>query len=221
MVAMHGDDLETMLFENAPSQLFERCLKAIFAAHKLAHDECGTGYERTEAENLIPYMRRAKVEGLIRAAAGMVRGVTTSVVKSTNSNWNHTEIRSGCVVVTASAVQTPCALVDPAEFRTTLARSSQGVLWPEFDDEPEPDAVLYAMLLHGKSRWASKEDDERYGHLPGSVYLAIPAPDFASYVHEINLFDRFPAVVEENFPQEWDGEAKISYVARSRKLWAS
>src|SRR5260370_8854796 len=111
-----------------------------------------------------------------------------------SSSWNHTELQSGPVVITASTVQSPCDLVEEAEFRSTLALSNQGVLWPEPGDEPDPDA-LYAILLHSRSRFPSGEQ-ARNGHLPRSAYLVFPFPDLSGYAHEINLFDRFPGVVD-------------------------
>ena len=69
------------------------------------------------------------------------------------SAWNHTELRSGPVILTASSVQSPCDLVEEADFRLTLARDNQAALWPEPGDEPGPDdAPLYVILLHSKSR---------------------------------------------------------------------
>src|SRR5579862_4909253 len=130
----------------------------------------------------------------MRDAADM-EGIQAEAVRSRMSNWNHTELRSGPVVLTASSVQSPCDLVEEADFRLTLARDNQGVLWPEPMDEPSPDAPLYVLLLHSRSRW-SWEDQARYGHLPGSAYLAFPLPDLSGYAHDINLFDRFPHVVE-------------------------
>lgn len=212
-------DLEQLLFDNAPLELFERVLRALFAAHRLAHEETVPFYESTELTNLQPYVRRAKVESFIREAAAMVPGVTSRVARS--SSWNHTEILSGRVIITAHAVPSPCAMVEPADFRVTLAQSSQDVLWHLPQDEPAQDTPLYCVLLHSTSSWVTKDDQERFGHLPGSVYLAIPAPDLKYYVREINLFDRFPQVVESNIPRDWNEEAKVSYVTRARKLLAS
>lgn len=215
------NELETLLFSEAPSELFERLLRAAFAAHAIAHEEAYGTYADTEAENVLPYSRRGYLEGGMRDVAAMVPGVTAKAFKSPRSSWNHTEIRSGRVVITASAVQTPCGLVEPSEFRTTLARSAQGVLWPEPGDEPDDSTPLYVLFLHGRSTWVKKEDKAKYGKLLGSAYLALPAPDLTSYVHSINLFEKFPAIVADNMPREWDEEAKVSYLSQSRRIIAS
>jgi hypothetical protein len=218
---MTPEDLEQILFDDAPQELFERLLRGTFAAHKIAYEDTYGTHADTEAENALPYNRRAHLEGAMRDAAAMVPGVSSRVVRSSRSSWNHTELRSGRVVITASTVQSPCGLVEPSEFRTTLARSSQGVLWPEPGDVPGDTTPLYALFLHGRSVWARREDKEKYGKLLGSAYIALPAPDLRSYVHEINLFDLFPDVVADNFPREWDEEAKVSYLAQSRRILAS
>ena len=81
-------------------------------------------------------------------------GIRSNVVKSDKSFWNHSELTSGPIVLTASTVQTPCGPVDTSDFRLTLARSNQEVLWPEPFDEPAEGAPLYVLLLHSRSRWS-------------------------------------------------------------------
>jgi hypothetical protein len=202
-----------------PSKFFERLLRGVFAAHKVAAEECAANFKGPERDNILGLYRRAKLEGFMRDTAAM-EGIGAQVVRSRMSAWNHTELRTGPVILTASSVQSPCDLVDEADFRLTLARDNQGVLWPEPTDEPRPDASLYVLLLHSKSRWAW-EEQARYGHLPGSAYLAFPLPDLSGYAHDINLFDRFPHVVDSLLPQEWDQEAKVRYLVNTRKALAA
>lgn len=212
---MTGDELEAIMFNHMPPKFIERLLRAVFAAHKVAIEECSANFKGPEADNILGHYRRAKLEGFMRDTADM-EGIRAQVVRSRMSNWNHTELRSGPVVLTASSVQSPCDLVEEADFRVTLARDNQEALWPEPGDEPSPDAPLYALLLHSKSRW-SHEEQMRYGHLPGSAYLAFPLPDLSGYAHDINLFDKFPHVVDSFLPQEWDTEAKVRYLRYTRK----
>ena len=208
-----------MLFEHMPPRFFERLIRALFAAHKAAAEECAANYRDTEVDNILGLCRRAKLEGFMRDAAQM-EGISASVVRSQKSNWNHTELRSGPVVLTASTVQAPCDIVEDAEFRRTLARSNQDVLWPEPGDQPPPDAPLYAILLHSKNRWPPG-DQGRSTNLPGSAYVAFPRPDLSGYAHEINLFDKFPRVVDSLLPQEWDQEAKVRYLTNTWKTIAA
>jgi hypothetical protein len=213
--AVTGDELDEILFRHMRPRLFERLLRAVFAAHKVAAEECAANYKKPEFDNMLGFCRRAKLEGFIRDATEM-GGIAASAVRSRLSNWNHNEVWSGPVVLTASSVQSPCDLVEEAEFRSTLARSNQGVLWPEPGDDPEPDAPLYVILLHSKSQ-LPHEDQARHGYLPSSAYLGLPLPDLFGYAHEINLFDRFPHVVDSLLPQDWDKEAKVRYLLNARK----
>jgi hypothetical protein len=211
-----GDELEAILFRNLQPRFFGRLLRAVYASHKVAAEECTANFKSPEADNILGHYRRAKLEGFMRDAADM-EGVPHQVVRSRMSAWNHTELRSGPVILTASSVQSPCDLVEEADFRLTLARDNQAALWPEPGDEPPDDAPLYVILLHSKSRWP-REDQIQYGHLPGSAYLSFPLPDLSGYAHEINLFERFPEVVDSLLPQEWDQEAKVQYLRSARKI---
>lgn len=213
---MNGAELEELTYRHVPEPFFERLLRAVFTAHAVASEDCRSGFEPTEATNLIPYYRRAKVEGYMRDAAAMQQGIEAHVVKAPKSNWYHTELRSGPIVITANSVQAPCGPVEKSEFRLTLARDNQLALW----DEPEDlvaDSPLYALLLRSRSQGETDEDRARYGHLPGSAYIAYPTPDLSDYVHDVNLFEKFPKVVESFMPSEWDAEAKVRYTYRARK----
>jgi hypothetical protein len=210
-----GAELEAILFRHMPPKFFARLLRAVFTAHKFAAEECAANFQPPEADNILGHYRRAKLEGFMRATAEM-EGIGSAVVRSRLSAWNHTELRSGPVVLTASSVQSPCDLVEEADFRLTLARDNQGALWPEPGDEAAPGAPLYVLLLHSKSRWRH-DDQVRYGRLPGSAYLAFPLPDLSGYAHDISLFDMFPHVVDSFLPQEWDQEAKVRYLLNTRK----
>ncbi len=216
---MNGPELEAYTYQHMPEVLFERLLRAVFAAHQLSAEECRAGFEPSESFNLLPFHRRARLEGLMRDVADRT-GIVSKVVKSDKSFWNHTELRSGPVVLTASTVQSPCGPVDTSDFRLSLASSNQGVLWPEAFDEPVDGAPLYILLLHSRSRWLSVADQERFGHLPGSAYIAYPTPDLDGYAHEVNLFDKYPGTVASFMPEAWNDDARISYFFKARKLVA-
>lgn len=217
---MTGAELEKTTFAHIPEAFFGRLLRAVFAAHKVAFEDCRDSFAETEAANLRPYYRRGKIESFMRDAADMVPGVTSTVVLGEGS-WYHTELRSGPVVLTASSVPAPCAIVERAEFRQTLARDNAQRLWPEPGDIPPDDAPLYVLLLHSKSRWETTGESREHGHLPGSAYIAYPSPKLDTYVHEINLFERFPEIVEAHMPQTWDTDAAVRYVQSARKAYSA
>jgi hypothetical protein len=209
------NDLEQALELHFPLEFQRRVLRAVFAAHKVSWDDCLASYAPTEAQNVRPYTKRAKLEGYLRDIADIVQGVTAEVVRANKSGWNHTEVRSGPVVLTANSVQAPCALVERAEFRLTLARDAQLPLFP--DERITDESPLYVLLLHSRSDWPTVEEWRDFGHLPGSAYLAFPSADLSRYVHEINLFDKFSDVVAEHLPEEWNEEVIVAYRERARK----
>lgn len=212
---MTAEDLEAFTYRHMPESFFRAALKGVFQAHEVARKDCRAAFADTEAENVLGYYRRGKLEGYLRDIAARFPNLTATVSKAENSNWNHTEVHAGPVILTENSVQTPCAPVEKAEFRLTLARSSQMTLW----DEPRPeDAPLYVLLLHSRSKWDTPAARQRWGHLPESAYLAFPSPDLNSYVHEINLFKKFPDVVLDHLPAEWDDDAQVRYFQQASKV---
>jgi hypothetical protein len=209
-------EIERLFFEYVPEAFSRNLLRAVFTARRLTWDHCQTEFPAQEADNVRPWYARGKIEALMREAADLVDGMSSSVQKASGSGWNHTRIYSGPVLLTAAGVQTPCGPVNKAEFRCGLARSNQGVLF----GEEKGAGGLYALLLHSPYRWGSDDDRQKYGYLPGSAYIAFPAADLDSYVHELNLFDRYPEVVSANYPQEWSTSAQVRYLRNARKsIW--
>lgn len=210
-----GAELEALTFLQMPEVFFRKALAAVYGAHETAWRVCYNNHADSEADDLVPIERRARLEGNLRAVAELVPGVTASTVYGRRGGCNHVEVRSGPIILTSSAVPRPCDPVRWANFRDTLARNSQGVLFG--GDEPAKDAPLYVLLLHSHYLCADRDEQRKNGYLPGSVYLAWPAPD-RTYVHTLNLFDKFPDVVEANTPRDWSAAARVSYIYRSRRV---
>lgn len=216
---MDARELAAMTEQYVPAEFQRRALQGVFTAHQVSAEYVRAEFAPTEAVNLLPYYRRAKLEGYLRDAAER-SGIAAKAVKSPGSGWFHSEVRSGPVVLTASTVQTPCGPVDPSEFRLSLAEENPLYLWDEPGDAPADDPPLYILLLHSRSVWSTAEEDSRYGILPGSAYLAFPAAGLETYLHTINLFEAFPDVVESYLPREWATEAKVRYIHNARRLSA-
>jgi hypothetical protein len=212
---MDANQLEAMFFEHVPEQFCRRALRMIFDARRRAWDHCKAEFPPTEAENVRPWYVRGKVETQLRDVADLhaTDGMTHRVLKAPGSGWNHTEVMAGPVLLTAGAVQTPCGPINKADFRLGLAASNQGSL---FDSGPMGEN-LYVMLVHSGYRSMSASDQAKYGHLPASAYLAFPAADLDSYLLEVNLFDRYPDIVQASLPQEWNKEAIVRFMYDARK----
>ncbi len=207
-----GVDLEATLFEHLPETFFRRAVDMVFDGHRRAHDAAYSQYAAAEAKNFRPYAKRANVETGLGAVADLHEsdGVTHRAVAG-GGNWNHREVTAGPVVLTCASTRTPCGLLPAAGYRLELAATTNGTL---LDIEGER---VYAMLLHSNYHPKNADDAHKFGHLPGSCYLAFPEPDLKSYMHEINLFDRYPDTVKAQLPPEWDDAAVVGYLFNARK----
>jgi hypothetical protein len=202
-----ADELDALTDRYLPEQFQAGALRAVFTARDAAYRHCVAEYEPEEEVNVRPFATRGKLEGLLRNVATLVPNVTSKVIKTRGQFWNHTEIYSGPVTLTAHAVQSPCEMVEDADYKRSLAGSNQGLLFGA-----APGSRLYAVLLHSQFRGRTPEDCRKYANLPGSVYLAYPSTDLRGYLHKISLFVKFPNIVESYMPQEWDSAARAHYL---------
>jgi hypothetical protein len=220
---MIAEEIELTTFEHLPDAFWTRMIPGLFAAHKRAHEVTFAEFERPEADDLLGFIRRAKVEANLRGAASLFPdAMEANAVRSRLGPWHHVEVRSGPVVLTASTVTSPGDMVDHAEFRESLAHEANVLRLDLEGEEPVDRKVLplYAILLHSKYR-AARPDDHQYAYLPGSAYLAFPNAGCDHYLHTINLFDRYADLVARHMPQEWDTEAHVRYFHSARRLVAA
>lgn len=190
-----------------PDDFLMAAIKSLFLAKKLAYDSCCTGeFAEPEIANVMPYHIRGKMEGLLRGTAERFPSMTSDMILV--AGWNHTEIKSGPFTLTAHAVDSPCGMVDDAKYRKSLAESQSSLIGPE---EVMPDAKLYALFLHSPYQGLSAKDRREHRYLPGSAYLALPEAALKRYAHRIDLFAKFPALVDGLLPKEWDNAARAVY----------
>lgn len=204
---MDTAELDELTDKYLPVQFQVGALRAVFTARDVAYKYCAAEFEAPEADNVRPFMTRGKLEGLLRDVAELIPSCEGKAIPANGKFWNHTEIYSGLITLTAHAVQTPCEMVEDAEYKRTLAGSNQDPLFGE-----EPGTRLYAVLLHTQFRGRTLEEGKEYANLPGSAYIAYPSADLKGYLHKINLFAKYPGVVENFIPQEWDHAAKVHYL---------
>ncbi len=213
---MTPKELEQLLFRHMPPPLFRNVLRAVFQAYGTAWSDCRGRFSASQFENMVGYEVRGKLEDGLAAVAARFPGIKAVNRRAPGSKWNRTELHSGPVLLVENAVETPCAMLNWAEFRRTLAARNQRAFFP--DESRHHDDPLYVALVHSRSVWPNANGRQRWGHLPGSTYVAFPARDLNCYLHEINLFDLFPDVVLAATPQAWDTEAKVRYVQRARRV---
>lgn len=211
-MSMTPDEIEEFTLAHVSDGFIRRALKGVFRAHVDSWRHCRDNLSAGEAKNLLPYDRRARVETNLLAAAELHPELVASSVAS--QWWQHVEVRGGPVVLTSASTPRPCGEVRWSRYRETLAEGGQLRI---FGDEPPPDAPLYVILLHTKYLASTAQDRRDHGHLPGAAYLAWPNGELKHHIHAVNLFDRYPEVVAENLPAEWEPEVRLRYVERSRR----
>jgi hypothetical protein len=212
-------ELEALTFAHMPRPFFRSALLAIFQAYRVGWADCRPQFSARQFDNIVGHYVRSKLEDALQGVADRF-GMATAIKRAPGSRWNRTEVHSGPILLVEHAVDTPCALLEYARYRETLAESNQ--LRFQFPDDPRAhQAPLYVALLHSRSQWGiDTTARQRWGHLPGSAYLAFPAADMRFYVHDINLFELFPDVVRAQTPNEWDTDAQVRYLDRARKARA-
>jgi hypothetical protein len=217
---MTNDELEQVFSAQMPEEFQRRILGSVFSSYQISKEQCRIQFAPTEAVNVEPFYRRGVLEGHLRDAAGLSAQLTARIARAEGSNWNHTEIHGGQVVLTASAVSRAGALVRKSDYRIDLAQTNTPTLFSTVDmSEPLP---LYAILIHSRSDWDTPEERAKFSHLPGSAYIAFPDESLEGYMHKFSLFEKYPDIVESHQPDDLSGAAKIRYIRRSRAgYWAA
>ncbi|MAT05931.1 MAG: hypothetical protein CL424_12905 [Acidimicrobiaceae bacterium] len=213
-MSMTPDELEEFTFAHLPDAFIRRALMGVFRAHADSWRYCRDNFTPGEGKNLLPFHRRARVEANLLAAAELHSDLTARSIASNDAWWHHVEIQGGPIILTSASTTAPCGDVRWSQYRGSLAQSGQLRL---FDEHPPENAPLYVLLLHTKFIAASPQEHRDFGHLPGAAYISWPNGDLKHHLHAVNLFDRYPDVVEANLPVEWDPDVRLRYVERSRR----
>lgn len=217
---MTNDELEQVFSSQIPKEFQRRLLGSVFSSYLISKEQCRIQFAPTEAVNVEPFYRRGVLEGHLRDAAGLSPELIARIARAEGSNWNHTEIQGGQVVLTASAVPYAGALVRKADYRINLAQTNSPTLFSAFEGTEQ--TPLYAILIHSRSIWDTHEERAQFGHLPGSAYIAFPDESLDGYMHKFNLFEKYPDIVGSHQPDDLSGLAKIRYIQRSRAgYWAA
>lgn len=181
-------ELEDMFFEAFPEEFLRNLLRLISEVYVEAYEECQSSYPIPEAHDLRSHMRRAKLEYQVRELVRNFPDIVAEVEKNKKKTSFYTKLKNKRVVLTISAVNHPNTIVRRAEFRETYARNAQLSL---FDPEPvpPPDALLYAILLHGP--------DSLEPSRPGFINVVFPNKNCKAYVGSIDLMLKFNTLTTE------------------------
>jgi hypothetical protein len=183
-------ELVQFFWNHFPRKYLEQVFRSVFDCYEAAYDHCETHFERAEAGNVLPFVRRAMIEAQLREIARSFPEIAATARRSPESAWNHTLVICGRVALTESTVSQPEENVRPSIFRQQYsARDNVRHLFPEMEpDEPAPDSMLYGILLHGRS--------EQGSNILGFARIRFPKENVDGYQPgSIDLFQEFPQVV--------------------------
>lgn len=181
-------ELRDLFFNDVSETVILDTARCIIGSYSEAYRYCIDNFPGPEAHDLYPIARRAMFERNWRARLSRYDvGVTAE--PNAIANCFHTELRSGRVVVTVSAVAAPGEVVREAVFRNGLAQDSQLDLFLAPVPPPD-DAKLYAIILHGPLGGGLLLS-------PSFINVAFPGSDCDFYVDRFNLLDYYPVLQAE------------------------
>lgn len=188
---------------HVPDDFFRDTLIALRDANRIAAAYCrGLGPERRVGA--FAHVRREYFNEYWMRVARKHGGRARSVLNSNNSTY-HLEITYKGIVFTPVAVQSPGEFPRDADYRGTLAATSQLSLLSRMgmeEDRPDPDARLYAVFAYSS-------DVEEESGLPVFAHVGFPHHKKRKYVDTRSLFtlivelgkpsgDEMPAVPTPN-----------------------
>lgn len=184
---MGNSELPAIFLDSVNDAFLRASVECLMGAYESTYAAAYGRYPAPEAHDALPIERRAVFEAKWRELA-RAHGLWAEAELNDAENCYHTTVRSGRVVLTASAVQFPRAVVRPAGFRRTLARSSElNLIYPT--PPREPDAPLYAILQHGPDGI----DPSR----PAFVLAVFPDPYSRQNLDSVNVLARFPDLLSK------------------------
>jgi hypothetical protein len=171
-----GNVLFSVLEAEVPEGFFHSVIRSFWAAYEVAHNLAFANHAPPEAHDLLPYLRRAKIEESLRDVASR-SGLLNTYEKNEGKNAWYTQVRTSNCVFTASSVEGPQQMVRSAIFRETLAASAQLSL---FSSNEEKGKAFYGILLHGP--------DVLEPSRPAFIRLGFPSKDCKAWVENIDLY---------------------------------
>jgi len=195
--------------EALPSRLQQSLLRAVFEDYRAAYDSSYTEYDPQQARDINGHLRRANIERDLLGIGKRFKDLQVKAEFYKNGTGSYVRLMSGAVILTQSAVQSPDSPVRSAEFRKSLAGNPQLSLnfgGLEAAEDDVPGQYLYVILLHGK--------DVKDRSRPAFVQLVVPSADCSMFVARVDLYKKFPEIVNAYVPSAETASPEIQLVAR-------
>lgn len=206
------DEIDAQVAAELHDEFLRRSVASLMIAYEAADRTLRAEHDPDEMHDLVGHVRRAKFETELRGAARL-SGLEANVVEVASNRSRHTEVVTPTFRLVAARVEGPGGLPPHASHRETLASSGQLVLAGQAGSHADR---VFGVFAHSRSQWATPEEHQRWGHLPGSLHLVFPGSEFGLCIHRINLFERHEDVVREHAPTDWESPMLVRYIERSR-----
>jgi hypothetical protein len=200
-------NLRKLIDEELEIDLLKDYIAELPKVYKTAYNDTYLLYPDEQAQDLLPYVRRAKTEKLLQEL-GWKYNLKTEIRTNKAYNCWHAKIRSNSVVLTAHYVRNSRQKVRKAFYRDTLAEGNQ--LWyPPVLDLRSRGEVCYVMLLHGPELVNC--------HRVGFARLVIPSFDCKEELLRIDLEEYCNTKLYSNIPKE-EIEDKVHVNLRRKSI---
>jgi len=173
----NSSQLRDLVQQDVPQQFLVDVIIFLRSTYSSVHNYVYSEFNVAVAKDLLPYFRRARIEDGIKPIAERYDRIKVKTERNDANNCSHNVITCDRIVLTLSLVNSPNELIRSANFRHTLAKSSQLEL---FDDDNKCSGdFYYGIILHG-----APEPDTKF---PSFVRLVFPSKSCTRYVESIDL----------------------------------
>ncbi|MBD2569881.1 hypothetical protein [Anabaena lutea] len=182
--------LEQAFHEVFPKDWCQDTLRAVAKAYEKTMEHCVPPlFGQDEAHDVRSHYCRGIFEAEWRRLSNKYPKIKAESRRNKAGNYSHTYVKSGNIILTASAVPSPAYKPRRADFRDTYNGNGQLGL---FEQDSIADAEdIYAILLYGPPQSVS----------PGFVTIAFPSNHWHSYVERINLLALHPNIISTIIPE--------------------
>jgi len=206
------------MFNGLVSQEIQRVVaEGVASQYRRAYKDCygNDAFAQEEARDLLPYVRRAYIEGIMPDIAARLSGWKACTAENKAKNCSHRLVIGEGIVISESKVEERETLPREAEFRRGYARSPQMVFEFMKDQESaelDGQLTLYAIIVH-----MPRAEDKG---VPEFIDIVFPDRDYGEIVDRIRLLEKFADLVpkEGQGVEEVPDEADIGVLPRIREI---
>lgn len=186
MEPLRGSAIGDFFLRFVPEPFLAGIVGRADGAYGVARDFCRSNLSNESARGAMGDVKRAALQDALALLAKRT-GVQSRWVANAIGSDLHLELRAGPVLMTVASVESPGMLPAQADYRETLARDAQlafqGADWGTDDTVVSEDALLFALITHGRM--------EGLFTPPGFVNIVFPNSACTKILDSIPLFRRY------------------------------